>query len=431
MDRFLRRVILKNDSVNVIHVCGLVLFTVTGLALRFCMLPYTSGDWTFYLKPWTDRLAAEGFSALGGDFYNYTPLYMYVLYLFTALGLPVWTSVKIFSIGFDVVLAVLAGLLACQLTGRKGLGIIGYGAVLLAPTVAANSALWGQCDSIYAACIFACFYQLLRGRTNSGTVLFGVAFALKLQTLFLLPVLLVVWLFDNRLKLWQLLYIPGVYVLSVIPAWLAGRPLTELLTVYIDQSSYYTGQLTMNFPNIYAILGGDRLAEYLGGAAIWFTLGVLTLVGLAAIRLLQTSGATPQRILTLALLLSLVIPFFLPYMHDRYGYVTDLLAILFALCFPKKFYVPVVMVSLSFICYMRYLANEKSIPFYLLGAAYLAIILLVAVHFYRQCQTPENFSGQDLKICEKLSEEAPKLPVMQSDAVTAQQQGPAAQDLEV
>ena len=187
MDRFLRRVILKNDSVNVIHVCGLVLFTVTGLALRFCMLPYTSGDWTFYLKPWTDRLAAEGFSALGGDFYNYTPLYMYVLYLFTALGLPVWTSVKIFSIGFDVVLAVLAGLLACQLTGRKGLGIVGYGAVLLAPTVAANSALWGQCDSIYAACIFACFYQLLRGRTNSGTVLFGVAFALKLQTLFLLP----------------------------------------------------------------------------------------------------------------------------------------------------------------------------------------------------------------------------------------------------
>lgn len=41
-----------------------------------------------------------------------------------------------------------------------------------------------------------------------------------------------------------------VYLVTIIPAWIAGRPLTDLLLIYLGQSQKFK-ELTKNAPNLY------------------------------------------------------------------------------------------------------------------------------------------------------------------------------------
>jgi len=61
-----------------------------------------------------------------------------------------------------------------------------------------NSGVWGQCDSIYATFCAASLVSLVRGRPWAASAWFGVAFAFKLQAIFLLPVLVGVLLVSRR-----------------------------------------------------------------------------------------------------------------------------------------------------------------------------------------------------------------------------------------
>ena len=60
-------------------------------------------------------------------------------------------------------------------------------------------------------------------------------------------------------------------------------------------------------------------------------------------------------------LYSLLVPFMLPHMHDRYYYISDVLIPLYALINVKKFYVAILSVTNSLIGYMVFLWN---IPFF-------------------------------------------------------------------
>lgn len=57
-------------------------------------------------------------------------------------------------------------------------------AVLLAPTVILNSAMWGQSDAIYTSFLIACLYFLLAGRQVAAFIAFGMGFSVKLQQSF-------------------------------------------------------------------------------------------------------------------------------------------------------------------------------------------------------------------------------------------------------
>ena len=52
------------------------------------------------------------------------------------------------------------------------------------------------------------------------------------------------------------LLIPAVYLVSVFPSYIAGRPLMDLLSVFVKQSSHYE-ELSLQFPNIYMWISND------------------------------------------------------------------------------------------------------------------------------------------------------------------------------
>ena len=253
--------------------------------------------------------------------------------------------------------------------------------VLFAPTVVLNAAAWGQIDSIYTAGLLACVYYLLRKKNWLACVAFGLAFAIKLQSIYLVPFLLALSL-KKDLPWKCLLAIPAVYLVSIIPAWIAGRPLPELLTIYTAQVGGYEG-LVHNATSVFTWL---PLADY----NTWYLPGVIFAGGICLLYvylIFRSREETLSPHLVMLVLASLlIVPFFLPKTHDRYYFSADVLSIAFGFYFPNFFFVPILINLTSFFIYQPYLFGVDIFPQPVLTLAMFVAISIfiwqVVIHLY-------------------------------------------------
>ena len=74
-----------------------------------------------------------------------------------------------------------------------------------------NSAVWGQCDSIYVSLALLALYWGMSGKPALGMAAMACSFAFKLQAVFIMPVF-VLLLIAKRVKLWHFLIFPAVYM---------------------------------------------------------------------------------------------------------------------------------------------------------------------------------------------------------------------------
>ncbi|OGO65666.1 MAG: hypothetical protein A2030_00020 [Chloroflexi bacterium RBG_19FT_COMBO_50_10] len=251
--------------------------------------------------------------------------------------------------------------------------IFAYFAVLFAPTIVLNSALWGQCDSIFTAFLLMCVYFLLTDDGAYAGLAFGAALAFKLQAIFLAPLLLAL-VIKRRLAWKHLLWIPLVYLILIIPAWVAGCPLLELLKIYLDQSQAYPS-LTLNAPTFYAWLPESLYTILYPAGVIWaVSLVFLYLLMVYKGRLKLSQGL----LLNLGMLAVLLVPFVLPKMHERYFYAADLLSIAYGFFFPGHFFIPILMGLISFFAYQPFLFGRLLVPQEILAVGVLVILVLVA-----------------------------------------------------
>lgn len=85
--------------------------------------PFFCGPgWTDYWSLWLEELRAGGFKALAGNFYDYAPPVMYLLYLITLLPINSMTAFKAFCCMLDFVGAGLIGNMVTDCTGSKETG---------------------------------------------------------------------------------------------------------------------------------------------------------------------------------------------------------------------------------------------------------------------------------------------------------------------
>lgn len=68
--------------------------------------------------------------------------------------------------------------------------IKGFIYTLILPGVIINSAVLGQCDSIYTAFVLMFIYYILKNKNKLALFLLGLALSFKLQSIFVAPVLL-------------------------------------------------------------------------------------------------------------------------------------------------------------------------------------------------------------------------------------------------
>ena len=323
------------------------------------MRGFITMDYTISLKPWYDAIVSYGgMPALAYHFSNYTPPYLYLLILTTRLNfLHPLAAIKLVSVIFDFITAFVVFKIM-RLHFVKGW--VPFGAallLLLTPTIFINSALWGQCDIIYTLFLLAFLFFTLRDRPWLAMVCFAISFSFKLQAIFLLPFILI-QIMRRKTPWYSLLLVPLVYLLAIIPAWIEGRPLLELLLIYKVQAfdgSYFS--LSMNAANPF-IFFPDSLYNLF--VPIGTGIAVLAGVGLALEAVKRHQMVTQERLILEATTLLTLMPFILPRMHERYFFPAAAFMLLLVWYKPRFFWVAALFQLTNFLSYIPFLYMENN-----------------------------------------------------------------------
>ncbi len=415
---------------DVRHLLAYIIIGVLGvlaLVLRVSLYHIETSDYTVFVSQWYDFIQTHGgFAALKYNFSNYNVPYLYLLTLTTYLPIPKLIAIKTLSVVFDAVLALFVYLLIHLKYKHGYVALVGTLVVVFAPTIFINSAAWGQCDAIYTAFCLGSLYFLLKERPAWACVFFALALSFKLQAIFFFPVLLIL-LLKRRLPLRYLALIPLIFLLMLMPAYIAGRDASSLLTIYVGQttnggvggqfnggriSGGTSGQFNggapgqgtsgapRQFPGGY---NGGAPRQFNGGGfsgsnsssltlnapsfyqwlpttapAYWKEIGIFLasafVVFIGGLVVASKRSITPDILLKIALVFVIAIPFLLPEMHERYFYLADVLSIVAAFYFPRTFYIAIGVQLCSLLSYAPYLLNTQ-----IVSLTYVAFIVLVLV----------------------------------------------------
>lgn len=382
---------LKKQGLTRLDLFYLAALTLIGLSIRVILRVVITDDWLMYWDPWISDIKEMGFSYLATDRYDYTPTFIYILWVISKLPMNPMTAYKGLHCILDFVAAAILGKMIYKVTGSRRKGVLSYGLFLIVPTIWANSALWAQCDIIFMTFLLLCFYYLFADRPCRAMFFYGMAFVFKLQSLFIFPFLVILWV-NKKVDLKHFLWIPALYFLSIVPAWIAGRPLMELINIYMAQGAQDVWSLSIKWPNIYQIIGNQFFLLEYASAGTWLILGILMIIMFAMAQ--KRYRITNEFIVQMALFFAILTPWFLPHMHERYGCVADILAIIYAMMNRKKFYFPLVQILVSFNSYMAYLshlgADEPTIYYGVWAFVELGLLILVGLDIWHYMQNPEN-----------------------------------------
>ena len=350
---------------------------VLGIALvaRIPLYSYESYDFHVYLNRWLIILRRDGISALATDFSNYSPPYLYALWLGSLTPLSNLVVVKLISTVFDVVLASAAAWLVATTGAARKKVLVAFALMLLGPTVVLNSALWGQCDAGYTLFTLAAIPLLIRGDHVLCMVAIGLGVAFKLQTVFFLPVLGLLTLRGAfPWRHWALLPIP--YLVSIVVPFLYGRPLLDLLFIFADQAREYPFP-TLNAPTLFAWLDFDRTAQRAGVIA-----GGLILAAASLAFLRWEPVPSRERLIAFSAFFLVLVPFCLPSMHERYFFAGDVLTIVYAVLAPRRWFVAVLVSAGSAFSYAAHLRADDLVPLEFSACLMAAAIAVLAWDVY-------------------------------------------------
>jgi Gpi18-like mannosyltransferase len=337
--------------------------SLIAIGVRLRCLDFLTDDVAYWVIPWYEFLRDNGISALGREFPNaggwdsggnYPPTYFYLLYVATWFDglLPPLYLIKAISVLFDCVAATAMFGIVRVGTGSSEKAWTSWWAVLCAPTVIANGALWGQCDSIHTSLMLGSVYCALRGWPVAMVTLLGSALAFKAQAVFLLPFVLMLIL-RSKAPLWSVAILPLAYSALMLPAALMGRPLVELLTIYLDQASLYRS-LSMNAPNLYYFVSSEYLET---GTVIGIGVTIVGALAFAVLPQRRRVVLSPEFLVLAATVSVAAAPFLLPRMHDRYFFPADLMSIALAFYVPSLWFVAVGFQVSSLLAYVPIISD--------------------------------------------------------------------------
>ncbi|MDD6023447.1 MAG: hypothetical protein PUC06_04285 [Oscillospiraceae bacterium] len=373
-------------------ICAAVL-GFCGLALRLSLFEFQSGDYVSFLSIWTQTMENMTVSqALSTPIGDYNMPYLYLILLISRLPFYDLYCIKLFSVLADLSMALAVGKLAALFTEKQSLILLSIAAGLFAPTTWLNSAYWGQCDSIYAALALWGLYFGLKKRGVWSMVFFGLAFSFKLQTIFLLPVLAFL-LITEHISLKSILAFPAAFLAVMVPALLGGRTVADTLSIYIDQTKAYP-YLSLNAPSFWSLINNSYYS-LLGSAPTLLAIVMTLLLLFWYARKYQS--LTPKLMLELSLILSLMIPWLLPKMHERYFYLAEVLSIVYAAAFPQRIPVSLILLFGGFLIYSAYLFGGVPI----LSLQLIAVIYGVTL-IYLLLRCSQDCTADSMKIKEEL-----------------------------
>ena len=371
---------------------------ITMLA-RVSMLDFVTADYVSFLTKWVDMFREGGFALLSQNVGDYNLLYQYVLLLISKSSLHDLYLIKYVTVIFDYLLA-LAMMRAAGCFGGEKAKLPVFLLMMILPTTLLDGACWGQCDSVYVFLIIMSLYFLETDRPMRSAVFLSVSFAFKLQTIFFFPVVLL-GLIHKKYHFRHAMAFFAAYIVTMIPALIAGRPFMDAVSVYANQSmGQYYDRLSYNAPNLYLFfpmmefassqeftwmrhiegIDSEGLNGYLHPDlfpdlqhAALYACVVLTLI-VVVYWLVHYKEITPDMTLDFALFFAIFLPFVMPKIHERYFYLADMLSILYAVKYPRRRFMPLLVVGASLMSYVPYLMRQRPVD-----ERHLALLMLLAL----------------------------------------------------
>lgn len=332
----------KRSSHFVIYML-VTLISFAALYVRYLGRDMISADFQNCLSSWYTEITTPGpgidsLLAYTGD---YPMPYAFLIWLSGKLPVPFIYSLKTFNVIFDFILAILVGKIVAHFKPDNPHSFLwGYCITLFLPNVIINSSMWGQCDGLYTTFLFASFYCWLLKKYPAMMFMFGLAFSYKLQAVFFLPFVLIAYWLEKEFSVFQFLIIPATMLVMNIPAVIAGYPISVTFTKYIGQAGGYPW-LYYFYPNLWFFFQARPYYLFSTGAVLLTVTALLIFVVLLVRKKVMLSR---NNILPILLWTAYTCAFFLPSMHERYGYFVELIAVLLAILNIRSVWLPVFMI---------------------------------------------------------------------------------------
>ncbi len=370
-----------------------------GIAVRMSLFDIESGDYHYFLSVWMKECHdAGGIGYLGitpgisdESTINYGWMYQYVIVLLHYLwnGSNDMFLLKAVSVIFDVVCAVTVFRIAYMVTeGNTAKTFLAFSLSMLLPTFVMNSGSWAQCDSIYSSFALLSVLHFLKKNDNKVFIYFALSYCFKQQVIFILPLLVIMWL-KGKVRFRYVFWVPVIRFLTMIPALIAGREFTELVGIYGKQRDTYS-YLTMNYPNVYSLINsalGVETREAIISAGIMASLAIMGVI--AYYIRSRRFAVTSDFAITLLIFTAEVCLFTLPIMHERYGYIPEMAAIIYGVTRYKRMAVCIALQFVSVITYARFLYGTEVSEIWPLSIILMAVIFFVGYDLNEQMKKPE------------------------------------------
>lgn len=344
----------------------MLVITILGIIVRMSGREFVSGDADIYLLPWFETIRNNGgIASLGMQVGDYGIPYQFLMAIMTYLPFNPLYMYKFLSCIFDFGISLLGAKFVYDLYGKKpkNLFCVVYSVLLFLPTVILNSSVWAQCDAIYTFFTLLTLYSLYHEKFMKAFIFLGVAFAFKLQAIFIVPFFLIYYITERKFNLitfsrkstkicggniWITIL---VFELASLPGFLRGRSLLDPFRIYLYQSGECL-EMWLNFPTVWVLLGNNY--ETLHTIAVLLT---ITILGIGLFQIINNGlklSETDNFLYILAWSVWTVL-LFLPAMHERYAYPLDIILVIYAFYNHKMFKYAAIAELCSLMTYGNYL----------------------------------------------------------------------------
>lgn len=312
---------------HLFEVAIMILLALSAL-IRVYLTPNTSsGDFKSFILPWIEEYrrigVAKGLSVTISDYY--VP-YNLIIILASVLPWPPYVTISLTSCMADYCMAYYIYKISLLiLNERKADNSIHKAqliavAVLFLPFAILNSAMWKQCDSIYVCLMIIALYMLFIEKYTAMFLFYSLSFCFKLQAVFMLPFLIIVYMIRRKYSIFEFIWIPVMYLFTGLPCVLMKRGLKATYGVYFNQTSEWR-KMSLNFPNIYKLGLSDF--DSLSKPAILSTIAIFIFAMLFCYHYRHNFNTC--RLVMLCVWGIWTCCMFLPSMHERYDYAAVLL----------------------------------------------------------------------------------------------------------
>lgn len=241
---------------------------------------------------------------------------------------------KMIAMMMDLFTAILCGAIVYNYTGSRNRAFLTYAVLVIYPTMAANSALLGQNSSYYV------FFLLL-----------------------------------------------GLYFYGKGEKWRGRLALAVGVILAAVRLELSTKTLSLGWPNLYEIIGKEMFVELYNQVSWLCLLGLLFTMGYIFTK--RKTVLTKDLALRCFLFLAILIPYLAPSMPPWAGLTADTAALVYCMRWPKKFYVPMLHLIVSYSAYANATNGETKLPMALYAVILLALLADTGAGIYREV-TEEN-----------------------------------------